>query len=190
MSDNKPITQELRKYLKDADIMSDVGIVARARILDLCANIDAINEALEDEYAEMREFCNRLEDAADKREDVDLWGVSYTALPLDADGVPIHVGDEMQNVSAPASHGTVYRMELTCDGWWIYFRGVGMRPSNYRHHHEPTVEDVLREFADEMNQNLGMYTGEAIDADEWRDADAKTIAEYAKRLKLAEGEDA
>lgn len=53
----------------------------------------------------------------------------------------------------------------------------------------PTVEDVLREFADEMNQNLGMYTGEAIDADEWRDADNKTISKYAKRLTLAEVED-
>lgn len=49
----------------------------------------------------------------------------------------------------------------------------------------PTVEDVLREFADKMNENMGMYTGEAIDADEWRDADRQTIAEYAAKLRLA-----
>ena len=47
----------------------------------------------------------------------------------------------------------------------------------------------MREFAEKMNENLGLYTGEAIDADEWRSADAQTIAEYAKRLKLAESED-
>ena len=54
----------------------------------------------------------------------------------------------------------------------------------------PTVEDVLREFAYEMNENLGMYTGEAIEADEWRDADAKTVEKFAAKLRLAEMEDA
>jgi hypothetical protein len=44
---------------------------------------------------------------------------------------------------------------------------------------------VLREFAEKMNENMGMYTGEAIDADEWRDADRQTIAEYAAKLRLA-----
>lgn len=148
MSDNTPITQRLREHLKVTAAMlgHEPSTPLVKGVLAECDNIDAIHKALEDANAEMREFCNRLEDAADKREDVDLWGVSYTALPLDADGVPIHVGDEMQNVSAPASHGTVYRMELTCDGWWIYFRGVGMRPSNYRNHHEPTVMDVLDEL--------------------------------------------
>ena len=51
---------------------------------------------------------------------------------------------------------------------------------------KPTIEDVLREFAQEMNENLGMYTGEAIDADEWRKADEDTIAEYAAKLMLKE----
>jgi hypothetical protein len=54
------------------------------------------------------------------------------------------------------------------------------------HYHEPTVEDVLREFAEKMNENMGMYTGEAIDADEWRSADNATIAEYATKLRLAD----
>lgn len=115
-------------------------------------------------------------------------------LPLDADGVPIHVGDV---VAATLAHGgsgrwVVDRMELTRaynqDLWQIALDKDGacwVTPSTVRHHHAPTVEDVLREFAQEMNENLGMYTGEAIDADEWRDADTKTIAEYAARLRLA-----
>ena len=50
----------------------------------------------------------------------------------------------------------------------------------YRHYHEPTVEDVLREFANEVY----------ADADnEIRDRDF-LCAKYAKRLRLAEGEDA
>ncbi len=54
------------------------------------------------------------------------------------------------------------------------------------HYHAPTVEDVLMEFAQEMNENLGMYTGEAIEADEWRAADAETVAKFAQRLQLRE----
>ena len=50
---------------------------------------------------------------------------------------------------------------------------------------KPTVDDVLREFAQEMNENLGMHTGEAIDADEWHEADERTIAATAARLRLA-----
>ena len=47
-------------------------------------------------------------------------------------------------------------------------------PESYRHHKQPTVEDVLREMADRCY----------ADEDEPRDRDA-IVAEYAKRLRLA-----
>ena len=47
----------------------------------------------------------------------------------------------------------------------------------WRHHHTPTVEDVLREFADGIK-------------DQNADFAELAIAEYAKRLKLVEREDA
>jgi predicted Ser/Thr protein kinase len=45
---------------------------------------------------------------------------------------------------------------------------------NKRHHHEPTVEDVLREFAAKL-----------IERGELTNGGAQTIAEYAAKLRLA-----
>ena len=109
-------------------------------------------------------------------------------LPLDADGVPIHVGDVMEwsdgetfEVVGIGDTGTLYYLETRDDGTV----GIEWTSTECKRHNAPTVEDVLREFAQEMNENLGMYTGEAIDADEWRKADERTIAEFAARLRLA-----
>ena len=49
-----------------------------------------------EDAADAAEFADRLKEAVDGREDVTLWGVDYTALPVDAEGVPIHVGDVME----------------------------------------------------------------------------------------------
>ena len=131
-----------------------------------------------------REFAHRIEKCARSHEDVTLFGVDYMPYPLDAEGEPIHVGDVMEwpdgNTFEVRGFGdnTLFYIDGDCCEW----TSVGMK----RHHHEPTVEDVLREFAEKMNENMGMYTGEAIDADEWRDADRQTIAEYAAKLRLAE----
>ena len=136
------------------------------------------------------DFDQRLEACADNREDVTLWGVDYTALPVDADGVPIRIGDVMENIVCPPVHREVTGVGVECFYGWDDGNGRYSQfgANCYRHHHAPTVEDVLREFAQEMNENLGMYTGEAIDADEWRKADERTIAEYAAKLRLAGGE--
>ena len=134
----------------------------------------------------LREHVNAILDEIE-REVADM-----VPLPVDADGEPIHVGDAME-----ADDGTTFEVEhisLYPWGWRCIGEGTDRSgftctahaiPDGCRHHHAPTVEDVLREFAQEMNENLGMYTGEAIDADEWRDADADTIAEYAAKLRLA-----
>ena len=158
---------------------------------DVFAMLDSIErevKALTDERDLLKrqweagvDFDQRLEACADKREDVTLFGIDYTALPVDADGVPIHVGDVMESDDGETFR--VCRLQLFDSGWAI--DGGKFTQGEIRHHHAPTVEDVLREFAQEMNENLGMYTGEAIDADEWRKADERTIAEYAAKLRLA-----
>lgn len=109
----------------------------------------------------------------------------YVELPVDADGEAIHIGDVLYGYGKSI---TVVSMRLEGFGWvLISEQGGGFHDCHaFTHYHAPTVEDVLREFAQEMNENLGMYKGEAIDADEWRDADAKTITEYAAKLRLAE----
>jgi len=108
----------------------------------------------------------------------------FMELPVDADGVPVHVGERVQLIGNDPS--TVSHMSLADDGWRVYVKydgGVGTgsgEPKRIRHYHEPTVEDVLREFADEVYADT---------ENEIRDRDF-LCAKYAKRLTLAEGENA
>jgi hypothetical protein len=76
----------------------------------------------------------------------------YVMLPKDADGVPIHIGDVMDSKVDYLFDGkpfTVRGLVLCEDGWEVTDGRFGNRykPDSLRHHHEPTVEDVLREFA-------------------------------------------
>ena len=166
--DYAPITQALREYIeRHPTMMHAVGLT------DLCDNIDAIHKSLEDEYADMRTFVDRLSDAADKREDVDLWDTNYTALPLDADGVPIHIGDVMEWCDS----GEKLTVEGIGSDVLFYIEGENAEwtaARNKRHHHEPTVEDVLAEFAAKL-----------IERGELTNGAAQTIAEYAAKLRLA-----
>ena len=94
-------------------------------------------------------------------------------LPVDADGVPIHVGDKVTE----HEDGHTFKVDgfMDWDGeWWVFMRdGIQAPASRCTHYHEPTVEDVLRAMLD------------ALDVDVCADPDA-TIAEYAKRLRLVE----
>lgn len=98
---------------------------------------------------------------------------------LDMEDVPIRVGDKMET-----DDGTVFVVEeIALYTWGVRLGGNGVDgngvscrayplANNCRHYHEPTVEDVLEEFAQ-------MYIA---------CNDKGTIAEYAKKLRLA-GED-
>ena len=103
----------------------------------------------------------------------------WVKLPVDADGVPIRVGDVMEWCD-PDGEVTV-TCEVDAVGVECFFAWDGANgryaqkcANVYRHHHEPTVEDVLREFADEVRRCCDT---------------ADTIAEYAAKLRLAERED-
>lgn len=99
----------------------------------------------------------------------------HMELPVDADGVPIHVGDELCGYGHPK--GGVY-CQAIINGWGV---AVGTAPiptdtsgwwlwnvSDIRHYHKLTVEDVLREFVNE-----------------WVEADSEgdIFAEYAAKLR-------
>ena len=87
------------------------------------------------------------------------------------------------------SHFEVLALRLGKNGWEI-IDSLGDRyfPYRLRHYYPPTVEDVLKEFIQEINENMGIYTSEVIDADEWRNEDNAIITKYAAKLKLKEGE--
>ena len=70
----------------------------------------------------------------------------YQLLPLDANGVPIRVGD----VLTDGEHTFVVgELAVFGDGSWSIRNEDedAWAACDVTHHHEPTVEDVLREFA-------------------------------------------
>lgn len=125
-----------------------------------------------------RAFAERLETAVAERVDVTLFGVDYTPLPEDADGVPIHVGDVLE-----WSDGETFRVE-GIGGETLFYIGnnnecewtsIDLK----HHHHAPTVEGLLREYAIKCEE--AGNSGPEV---------KRLAAEYAARLMLAAGEDA
>jgi len=103
---------------------------------------------------------------------------------VDADNVPVCIGDRMEWVRYKDGDPTIVRT-VSGIGNGVFFawsdeqgRYAQYEAHAYRHHHAPTVEDVLREMLDAWGELPSNVTNEAI------------IAEYAKRLTLAEGEGA
>ena len=97
----------------------------------------------------------------------------YQLLPKDADGEYIHVGDVMEWPDGETfdvigiGDGVLFYTESECGG-----PAEWTGASNKRHHHVPTVEDVLREFA----YGLGVPVADSY------------IAASAAKLRLAEGD--
>ena len=144
---------------------------------DMPPSIDCVN---------LREHVNEILDGIDREVEE-----RYTPLPVDADGVPIHVGDVMDEqlpfggYAAPAPVDT---MELSRGaggyGWMVRLdseSGAFINPKLLRHHRARTVEDVLREFTRDWCN--AACAGDMTNAE--RDAArANVIAEYAAKLTL------
>lgn len=96
-------------------------------------------------------------------------------LPLDADGVPIHVGDVME-----LAGGDVEKVESMHnygnEGWSVTTtHNVTVIPWSARHYRAPTVEDVLREFYVYAERGKEHHR---------EDVDDAVLAEYAAKLAL------
>jgi len=154
------ITDELREYAEDWGWLDTSSKEAQERIEAIADRIDAEHERqLEVLYRDMSD-------------------AEYVKLPVDADGVTIHVGDMMD-------------AEKVGGGFCEPFEVVGYimsngelepidkhkcpRKSKYlHHHHAPTVEDVLREFYSRYCTTKPKEEDDAI------------LAEFAAKLKLAD----
>ena len=92
-------------------------------------------------------------------------------LPVDADGVPIHVGDKLTDGEYKFVVG---ELAAFGDGSWSIRNedGNAWAACDVTHHHAPTVEDVLREFADAWA--------------EWKDGAAmmNPVETFAAKLRL------
>lgn len=103
-------------------------------------------------------------------------------LPVDADGMPIHVGDVLDGYGKTIE---VVELRYGRSGWVIVSRDGNAYTDTFAftHHHALTVEDVLFEFARFWSDE------ELTDIEHLQPHAAQTIAEYAAKLRLA-GEDA
>ena len=104
------------------------------------------------------EFVNEIEQEIAER---------YIELPVDADGVPIHIGDELFNKNKPTD---TYKVTAIADNGYlrIYHDTAHIHSSQCRHVKPRTIEDVLREFADEVERCCDT---------------TDTIAEYAEEIR-------
>ena len=102
---------------------------------DCCARVD---DAIHD-------YCDEIEREISER---------YMLLPMDADGVPIHVGDELCGYGHPKGGVQVAMVSESCI---IVREDLNHNPAKHgllwsadetRHVKPRTVEDVLKEFGD------------------------------------------
>ena len=165
------ITDELRTWMFDHTVSCSDNRIALVEIAD---RIDAEHEKAAAgciHYDPERHYCGVHGDTEH----------GWVRLPVDADGVPIRVGDRVQFLGSDPS--TVSHMSLASDGWRVYVKydgdlGTGSGdPNCMRHYTPPTVEDVLREFS------CVLMGKQEFDGDV-----AEAIAEYAAKLQLKEDE--
>lgn len=178
------ITDELRAWIRARNMM------AKETFDQLHAIADRIDEQAEKESeAAWRRGYERGEDEA-KFESLDELRKEVQAdwilLPVDADGKVIHVEDEVELLDGSKRFKAEW---LEWDGEdWVVHETIGYgayhEPSSLRHSRKPTVEDVLREFAERICSGdhaviNGTYRGLE---------DLDLLAKYAAKLRLA-GED-
>ena len=159
------ITDELREWVKSLYTPNSGELKLQAeRIAD---RIDAEHEKAAAgciHYDPERHYCAVHGDTEN----------GWIRLPVDADGVPIHVGDRLTDSAEFKSEGVVESLMLEQTGWSAHF-GAGWadeRIHDWHHHYPPTVEDVLDEFV-------------ARWMDTHHDDLPALKAEYAAKLRLA-----
>ena len=124
----------------------------------------------EDVSADLADMIDELDDA--HKAEVAKGHEGWVQLPVDADGVRIHVGDVLDGYGKTIE---VVELRYGRSGWVLISRdGNGYADTfAFTHHHAPTVEDVLREFA----YGLGVPVADSY------------VAAAAAKLRLAEGVD-
>lgn len=143
---------------------------------------------------EFRDELVALLKAATATLDSRKWSDEYLAmeglvhLPMDMDGEAIHINDEMVS-TASGKVFIVKRLKYSERHGWMISGACSDDLSEYnlcspcvcRHHHVPTVEELLRQFADVGIRIAAKHGTKAGEFSFCADEDA--IAEYAKKIK-------
>jgi hypothetical protein len=95
----------------------------------------------------------------------------WIMFPIDIDGIPIHLGDEVYPAHlSPSYHFTVKELTFIEDGWEV----EDYEPRYLRHWEVPTVSSLLREFMADLNSK------------NWSNSEMNSlINDYEKRIKEA-----
>ena len=111
---------------------------------------------------EMTKYADEIEREVSER---------YMLLPVDADGVPIHMDDMLK--SENASKPFIVESMTFADSWTVWDRenGATRWPSECHHVKPRTIEDVLRDCCNEWNEHCGS---------EWEQG---VYAKYADELR-------
>lgn len=167
----KRITAQMREYLAESKPMGGWGALHFEHLIKMCDAIDETHEKqCESEYA-----------AGVMSVPIAVDESKWVKLPVDADGVPIRVGDVVE--SSDGDVFTVESIDLFAFGWKCCGDGIdkdGYKCTSYQfpnscHHHASTVEDVLQEI---------LFKAHIYDEREM-ELLPDLIAEYASRLRLA-----
>lgn len=157
------ITDELREHIDATCWRSEFS----------SGRFHAIADHIDEKYAEaQRRWMAELDAARNK----DGW----IQLPVDAEGMPIHIGDVMYDMlplKGYAEPAAVDTMKLCrgIDGWLVKLEDSTFINPMFLCHHKQTVEDVLKQFAVEVER-----AGSAFDVadDVW--------TRFATKLRLAD----
>ena len=128
---------------------------------------------------ELTAIADRIDDALKER---------YIELPKDVDGEHVHRGDKMKTVD-----GNVYEvdvLQLSRRKWSVGLESVDdsyfawYDSETLRHHHEPTVEDVLEEYRIRYYDLVTDMECKNITNEEYTRGISSLNAEYAAKLQL------
>ena len=163
------IADELRKFKGHIN----AGLTPEM-VLALRAEVNAIADRIDAEHEKAIHELNRLAEAS-------------VLLPKDADGEYIHIGDVMYDCNeSPNENFSVETMVLCRWGWSLIDYGELNEPSQCRHrpiqcnhYHKPTVEKLLEEMYDALDDARIPNGSEKRTYEE-------IIAEYAQKLQLRE----
>ena len=135
--------------------------------------LTAIAGRIDEQHA--RAVMSAMNDALYHANDESMAELGWLRLPKGADGVSIYVGDRLDGYGKTIE---VVELRYGRSGWVIVSRDGNAYADTFAftHHHEPTVEDVLREFAEKItdSQIPGVHP-----------TYEEAIAEYAAKLRLA-----
>lgn len=153
----------------------------------------AIADEIEREIAEAEAFCRRVEEAARNNDELDVFGVAYMPLPVDADGVPVRIGDVMEFAYDLPQDQPIFEVSgFGAKGALFYVPRGEIRARNtttasvVRHVKPCTLEDVLREFAGDYRRAMNAFE----EGDEYGPSITELTARCADEIRELLGGDA